>query len=753
MLRKIREVWKLLNRSIYTGERLRDNLRALTIVSIFTAILGLVLMITDLATGDKAMFATAFLTFLSGASCGYLASVRKNREMAALIPTFFCVFAFTIYTIKGLGEGSAMLWSLMAPIGLCYFVSVRNGILVSLYYTVFFFIMFYSPLKENMRPFYTDTFLMRFPILYASMTAFTAISMIQYHRGILLENEYAEQLNAEVARQTAVAEARAQKIEQMSYQTIQTLASAIDAKDPYTKGLSTRVSQYSVRIARALDWEPEKINDLRYAAMLHDIGKIGVPDSILNNPKRLTDTEYNIIKSHTVMGGDILKDRTMIRSAEDVARCHHERYDGKGYPLGLESGEISEEARIVAIADAFDAMSSNRVYRKACDYDHIRNELIKGKDKQFDPRFVDVFISIWDHGMLDEILRQSAEDDNRSIEASSTMLREVMGTFLSQNIEETDIITGLMNRSAGEAVIARRMREQSGAFTFIDLDNLRVINNINGHDAGDRALHLMGDILRSHTPDAPCCRMGGDEFLLFMPDISAEEAENRIQAIIAAFEHDKTRVDGIAAATLSVGITMCNPSAPYAKAYHEADKALYYVKQNGKNGYSFYNQNAEPTAIDQVDLDSLVSNIYSSGSYEGAMDVEYRQFTRLYEYVNHLSQRFSHPFELVMITLTANSGKQPGPDELESAMYYLEQSIRQTIRNVDVFTRYNHRCFLVILIGADSEGVKIAVDRIFRGYYKMIGSSAYSPSCSVAEINEKTDHPPFETKSDIKAEI
>lgn len=92
------------------------------------------------------------------------------------------------------------------------------------------------------------------------------------------------------------------------------------------------------------------------------------------------------------------------------------------------------------------------------------------------------------------------------------------------------------------------------------------------------------------------------------------------------------------------------------------------------------------------------------------------------------------PFELVMITLTANDGEQPGPDELESAMYYMEQSIRQTIRNVDVFTRYNHRCFLVVLIGADSEGVKIAVDRIFRGYYKMIGSSVYFPSCSVSEI-------------------
>ena len=738
MFRKLREVWKMLNRSIYTGERLRENLHALTIVSIFTAILGLVLMITDLATGDKAMFTTASITFLSGIGCGYLAGVRKNREMAALIPTFFCVFAFTIYTIKGLGNGSAMLWSLMAPIGLCYFVSVRNGILVSLYYTVFFFIIFYSPLSVHMQPFYTDTFIMRFPILYASMTVFTAISMTQYHRGVLLENEYAEQLSAEVARQTAVAEARAQKIEQMSFQTIQTLASAIDAKDPYTKGHSTRVSQYSVLIATALNWDPERVNDLRYAAMLHDIGKIGVPDSILNNPKRLTDTEYSIIKSHTVMGGDILKGRIMIRSAEDVARSHHERYDGKGYPLGLKGEKISEEARIVAIADAFDAMSSNRVYRKACDYGHIRDELINGKGCQFDPRLVDVFISIWDRGMLDEILQHSIANDTGSIETSSTLLREIMDTLLTQNVEETDIITGLMNRSTGETAIARRMREQSGAFAFFDLDNLKVINDINGHDAGDRALHFMGEILRSHNPDGPCCRMGGDEFLLFMPGISAKEAENRIQTIIAAFERDKAGVDGIAAATLSVGITMCNPSEPYAQVYHEADKALYHVKQNGKNGYSFYSHNSEPAAIDQVDLSRLVSSIYNSGSYEGAMDVEYRQFARLYEYISHLSQRFSHPFELIMITLTANAGEQPSPDQLESAMYYMEQSIRQTIRNVDVFTQYNHQCFLVILIGTNSEDVKIAVDRIFRSYYKMIGSSAYSPSFSVAEIDEKT---------------
>ena len=111
-------------------------------------------------------------------------------------------------------------------------------------------------------------------------------------------------------------------------------------------------------------------------------------------------------------------------------------------------------------------MSSNRVYRSACDYDHIRSELVNGKGRQFDPRFTDVFIGLWDRGMLDDILQQSTTDDDGSIEASG-LLREVMDTILSQNVEETDILTGLMSRGAGEAAIARRMREQGGAFAFL----------------------------------------------------------------------------------------------------------------------------------------------------------------------------------------------------------------------------------------------------------------------------------------------
>ena len=163
-------------------------------------------------------------------------------------------------------------------------------------------------------------------------------------------------LKEEVERQTAKAEERSRKIEQMSLQTIHTLANAIDAKDPYTKGHSTRVSQFSVLMAEALGWEKEKVENLRYAALLHDIGKIGVPDSILNNPKKLTDSEYNIIKSHATMGGEILRNKMMVEGAEDVALCHHERFDGSGYPKGLAGEDISEEAGIFAMADACDAL-------------------------------------------------------------------------------------------------------------------------------------------------------------------------------------------------------------------------------------------------------------------------------------------------------------------------------------------------------------------------------------------------------------
>ncbi len=218
-----------------------------------------------------------------------------------------------------------------------------------------------------------------------------------------LQDSYREELEVEVDRQTRVAQERHKKLEQMSFQLVQTLANAIDAKDKYTNGHSSRVAEYSERIARAMGWKKEEIDILKYEGLLHDIGKIGISDAILNKAARLSDDEFDILRDHVTIGGDIMHDATTLPGADNVILHHHERYDGTGYPDGLRGEQIPMDARIIAIADTYDAMSSNRIYRKALPKDVIRVELLKGSGRQFDPKILEVFISLFDRGLLDDI--------------------------------------------------------------------------------------------------------------------------------------------------------------------------------------------------------------------------------------------------------------------------------------------------------------------------------------------------------------
>ena len=732
----IKLLWDDLSRTIYVGDRLKANRTALAFASIATMVLGIVLIIYNASIHQTGLLISSIMTFIAGTGCAFFTCIVKKRNIAILFPTVFCAITFTVYLFTGVGNGSALFWSLMLPIGMCYFVSVKYGIILSIYYSVLYAVVFFTPIREHFTAYYTPEFMTRFPLVFIFLSVFTAMAMTQYHRMTLMEIDYTDRLNKEVARQTAVAEERAHKIEQMSYQSMQTLANAIDAKDPYTKGHSTRVSLYSALIAQNAGWDEDRVDDLRYAAMLHDIGKIGVPDSILNNPKRLTDVEYGIIKSHTTMGSEILKGKIMIDEAEDVAKHHHERYDGSGYPDGLKGDEISEEARMVAIADAFDAMSSNRVYRKACDDEHIRSELIKGRGRQFDPEYTDIFIKLWDSGALDGILENQTES-RTDMETTSTALQEVIEAFTTQNgSEELDAATGVMNRTAGESTIAKAIRAYSGCFVFFDVDNLKKINDTYGHDAGDRLLKLVGDTLNRHSENSICCRLGGDEFLMFIKEAEKEQAEKLVRGIIDEFDAAAAKDLELNSSTLSAGLVMCSPEDTYLTVYNRADKALYHVKQNGKNDLSFYNEDIEDYRVEQIDVDKLLNGIINSGSYDGAMDVEYRQFTKLYEFVTHLKERFDHPFELVMITLEASRNEASYIEELEKSMYYLEQSIKQTIRNVDIVTRYGRSQILVIFVGTEESGVKPAVDRVFRGYYKMNGSGAFAPTYTIAKRTE-----------------
>ena len=188
---------------------------------------------------------------------------------------------------------------------------------------------------------------------------------------------------------------------QMGNETILAIAKTVDAKDIRTSQHSQRVSDYSVMIAREYGFSKDELENLRKSALLHDIGKIGIPDAILNKPARLTDEEYGIMKTHVTRGAEILKDFTLIEHAVDGARYHHERYDGRGYPDHLSGKEIPLYGRIIAIADAFDAMTANRVYRKQQDFDYVMGELKRGRGTQFDPELLDIFLKLIDDGMID----------------------------------------------------------------------------------------------------------------------------------------------------------------------------------------------------------------------------------------------------------------------------------------------------------------------------------------------------------------
>ena len=217
-------------------------------------------------------------------------------------------------------------------------------------------------------------------------------------------------LESEVDRRTAELEESRRKHEILSLQVVKTLASAIDAKDRYTNGHSSRVAKYSKEIALRAGKSIEYQDEIYFVALLHDIGKIGIPDNILNKNSKLTDEEYETIKLHPSIGVDILKNITEMPNIEIGAHYHHERFDGKGYPEGLIGYEIPEIARIIAVADAYDAMSSRRSYRAALPQNIVREEIVKGRGAQFDPYFADVMLK-----MIDEDIRYEMRDDGLTL--------------------------------------------------------------------------------------------------------------------------------------------------------------------------------------------------------------------------------------------------------------------------------------------------------------------------------------------------
>lgn len=184
------------------------------------------------------------------------------------------------------------------------------------------------------------------------------------------------------------------KLEKAYLESIETLRYTVEAKDPYTKGHSDRVAEFSVLIGKKLGLSEEDLKTLRIGGLFHDIGKIGIPDSILLKDSRLTPDEYSEIKHHPSIGTHILSNATIFSNIIPIVKYHHERYDGRGYPENLKGEEIPFLARIATVADAFDAMSSKRTYRNNLEISTIIDEIKNNSGTQFDPKIAEVFLDI-----------------------------------------------------------------------------------------------------------------------------------------------------------------------------------------------------------------------------------------------------------------------------------------------------------------------------------------------------------------------
>ena len=393
MKKTIKSIINTIKHNIFTGERYEKNLQAIALEAIIVFIIGVVMCVVNIYHGEYLTSISSFAFVLASPICYFIVRFKKMRTLAIIITmmTIIIVFTFDVFFVT---NGFTYLWIMLVPLGVAFLFGIKEGIVASVYFEIIFIIAFYTPIKEMLGDAYQTTITNRFPILYFFHCLTTLVVIYQYHKSVLVEIDYEKKLEEEVNNQTKKALDRAKRLEKLSNDVVSAFARTIDAKDKYTNGHSSRVALYATKLAKAINWDEEDIKDLEIEALLHDIGKIGVPDVILNKPTKLNEEEVKLIRAHTSIGKQIVEEIEDMKHVSDVVMYHHERYDGTGYPEGLAGENIPINARIVAIADAYDAMYSKRIYRDALTKDEIITEFERCKGTQFDPSLAETFVEL-----------------------------------------------------------------------------------------------------------------------------------------------------------------------------------------------------------------------------------------------------------------------------------------------------------------------------------------------------------------------
>ena len=532
-------------------------------------------------------------------------------------------------------------------------------------------------------------------------------------------------------------------VEKVTLNSIMAIAHTIDVKDAYTSGHSYRVAKCSVAIAEKLGWKEDEIQNLHYVALLHDIGKIGIPDAILNKPTQLTQEEFSIVKKHPLVGNEILKEIHMIDHVADGALYHHEHYDGTGYPLGLKGEDIPVCARIVCIADAYDAMTSNRVYRSKLRDEDVILEFEKNSGSQFDPKLAEIFVEMLKDGFVipygsdinSEILDEY--EDNKIL---NKYLEELAHEIKKNEIRDT--LTGLYNRKYAESRIGRLLKTgHSGAMVDILLDDIDVLHEKYGHLEGDRLKkNIASAVLKYISRSDVFCRIGDDEFLLFLCDcIDRDEISLRVNLLMDVMKEQLSMEDYETLVHINMGIAM-HPydGMTYDTLYNNADKALYYIQKAKTSDYSFYseerkNQYNDMTARDMENIRDMIEN--KMHEINGAFHVDYEEFKNIYSYIRRCVQRKEQKMQLLLFTLSNNekSVYRIIPPE---AMNALELSVVASLRMIDVGTRYSSVQYMVILSDVDVENAKNVAERVIGKFHKTYLIGDVDISYDIQSINK-----------------
>lgn len=351
--------------------------------ALFSAIISLALKSSPIA------IAAFLITCVFAIFCLVLSLKSSDVIYAAVLFSVvanFLLFPIMYFTSGGF-HGGMPLWLLLSLV--ISWVVIRKKILYVIYGLGLVFqstCILYSEAHPETVTFFSSEHAVAIDVIQslALVSLIFGIMMKYQSRAYEKKEQELDEANAQLAEAN----------ERITMQSMYTLAKTIDAKDKYTNGHSMRVAQYSKMLAERMKFSEEQIDEIYNMAMLHDIGKIGVPDAIINKPSKLTDDEYNIIKGHPGIGYDILSEMPEMKHISVGAKWHHERYDGKGYPDGLKGEEIPIQARIIGVADAYDAMTSNRSYRKYLPQNVVREEIEKGRGTQFDPAIAEIMLEI-----------------------------------------------------------------------------------------------------------------------------------------------------------------------------------------------------------------------------------------------------------------------------------------------------------------------------------------------------------------------